>query len=104
MKDLQANAAGHILRGAEAHQNRVAADHVFAMPTREVHDRKECNLNGNLARGSGLYTADGIIGRSGRKLFPGDIVTYVDLRRRGSTIFICRVWRCSTTKPTGQCG
>jgi len=73
MEQLEAHATGHVLRGEEARRNRVAADHVFPVPTRLENDRKECNLNGDIARGCGLYTADGVMGSSGNKLFPGDV-------------------------------
>ena len=76
MEQLQTHATGRILRGDEARQNFVAADHVFPIPTRLDNDRKECNLNGDIARSCALYTADGVMGSSGKKLFPGDVCSF----------------------------
>ena len=56
MAQLEQNAAGHILSDREALDNCVSESYVFPVPTRGVGDRKQCNMNDDLARGCGLYT------------------------------------------------
>ena len=89
MEQLHKHATGHVLRGEEARRNLVAADHVFPVPTRNHHDRKECNLNGDIARGCALYTADGVVGSSGKKLFPGDVCSVHGLL--AGDAHVCRI-------------
>lgn len=88
---MEKHAAGKLLRGESMKDaNCVDSDHIFAIATREVDDRKDCNMNGLLARRSSLYGLDGVMTNRKEKVYMNDFVM-CKVHGEADTQLVCRI-------------
>ncbi|CBJ31804.1 expressed unknown protein [Ectocarpus siliculosus] len=84
----EAYPAGKLLRGEEAAMNSLTSDHVNCVPTKQVGNVRETNMNGTLSRTSPFMGIDGIKGSvCGRKVFIHDVC----ICAVGGTPTVCRL-------------